>query len=185
MQHAEACVVKGTRRILCIGNIAAGKSTLCAALSTQINLPFFSIDECRRTYSDETPAGEANAWSQFLRLSQETMDGIFECSGGGPFVHLLRLALKSAHADLLVVYVLTPAEACRQRVHQRPVTVPYPDFGISLEATIPHVERELEKMIQTVWSRERIIEVDGLAPMATQLAAVKRAIGNTCYECAR
>jgi len=53
-------------KILIVGNIGSGKSSLAHALSEATGFPYISIDDCRRVHSDGSASGEALAWSYFL-----------------------------------------------------------------------------------------------------------------------
>ena len=81
------------RTILCIGNLAAGKTEISSRLGSVLRQRLVAIDECRRELGDGTAAGEARAWSSFLSQIQMGEPMVAECSGGGPFTHLVRHAL--------------------------------------------------------------------------------------------
>jgi len=164
--------------VLCIGNLGAGKTELCARLGSALRRRVVSIDECRREQGDGTAAGEARAWSAFLSLIQLGQPLVAECSGGGPFTHLIRHALGAL--PFTVVFVRTPRDVCLARLRVRGLNVPYPDFGIAIEQVVDAVERDLDKQVVTTWSGPRV-DVDGTAPVGVVaervLAALRRGQG--------
>lgn len=155
--------------LLCIGNLAAGKTELGARLASALDVRVVSIDECRRTLGDGTAAGEACAWSSFLAQVQQREPMVVECSGGGPFTHLLRHALGAR--PFTVVFVRTPRTICLDRIRRRGLDAPYPDFGVPIEQVVEVVERDLERQIVTTWSGPRI-DVDGTEPVENGVGRV-------------
>jgi hypothetical protein len=138
-------------RLLLVGNIGSGKSTLAVALHRALDLPLFGIDACRVQHGDGSASGEAAAWSAFLRSAESEPNGVFECSGTGPFAGLLNHAMNRLQPWALV-FVDTPLAVCAQRVAMRGLTVPYPDFGVPITAVLEHVERSLSRDLRERWS---------------------------------
>lgn len=148
--------------ILCIGNLAAGKTELCRRLGPALGRRVVAIDDCRREQGDGTAAGEARAWSAFLFQVQQGEPLIAECSGGGPFTHLLRHAL--GVLPYTVVFVRTPRAVCLARLGVRGLNVPYPDFGVPIQQVLEAVEQDLDRQVVTTWTGPRL-DVDGTAPV--------------------
>jgi hypothetical protein len=152
-------------KLLVLGNLASGKSGLARALGRETGWPVAGIDDARRGVGDGTPAGEARAWARFLAEAEEPRPAVLECTGGGPFVHLLRLALRRCTLPWGVVLVRTPAAECLHRARLRGLDVPYPDFGVPLEEVVVHVERELDRLVGTLWPAPlRVVEGTGDGP---------------------
>lgn len=147
-------------KVLVLGNIASGKSELSRALGHQTGWPVAGIDDARLRLGDGSPAGEARAWSRFLEQAAEDRPAVLECTGGGPFVHLLRLALRRSTLPWVVVLVHTPAPECLRRVGLRGLDVPYPDFGVPLEEVVMRVEKEIDRLVGTFWPAP-LCTVDG------------------------
>jgi hypothetical protein len=147
-------------KVLVLGNIASGKSELSRALAGEMGWPATGIDDARLRLGDGSPAGEARAWSGFLAQAAEERPAVLECTGGGPFVHLLRLALRRSTLPWVVVLVHTPAPECLRRVGLRGLNVPYPDFGVPLEEVVTNVEKDLDRLVGTFWPAP-LCTVDG------------------------
>lgn len=157
------------RTILCIGNLAAGKTEISSRLGSVLRQRLVAIDECRRELGDGTAAGEARAWSSFLSQIQMGEPMVAECSGGGPFTHLVRHALGAM--PYTVVFVRTPRDVCLDRIRVRGLNVPYPDFGVAIEKVVDAVERDLDKQVVTTWNGPRI-DVDGTGPVEVAVERV-------------
>jgi hypothetical protein len=82
------------KKILLIGNLSSGKTTLAQELQNHINLPTFGIDDCRRKISDGSMTGELQAWAKFIEFCESQEENILEFSGAGPQVHSVIRALE-------------------------------------------------------------------------------------------
>jgi shikimate kinase len=141
-------VAQPEARLLVFGNFGTGKTTLGKALSEKVlGWPFVELDECRRRFSDGSAAGELAAWSSFLREAEAQGSRILECSGSGPFIFLLRHALRRFESHTMVFWLRAPLTVCMQRKSCRKDKPPYPDFAVSYEAVMADVHRRVEKEI--------------------------------------
>ena len=147
-------------KLLVLGNIASGKSGLTRSVSRDTGWPAAGIDDARRRLGDGSAAGEARAWAYFLAQAEEHRAAVLECTGGGPFTHLLRLALRRSGLPWGVLFVRTPAVECLRRASLRGLDAPYPDFGVPLEEVVERVERELDRRVGTTWPAPLCV-VDG------------------------
>lgn len=138
-------------KLLVLGNIASGKSGLARSLAHETGWPTAGIDDARRRFGDGSAAGEARAWAHFLAQAEERLPAVLECTGGGPFTPLLRLALRRSGLPWAVLLVRTPAKECLRRARLRGLDVPYPDFGVRLDEVVARVERELDRVVGTTW----------------------------------
>jgi hypothetical protein len=158
-------------KVLVLGNLGSGKSALSRALGGETGWPVEGIDDARRRLGDGSPAGEARAWAHFLARAEEGGPAVLECTGGGPFIHLLRLALRRSGLPWGVVMVRTPAAECLRRLRVRGLDVPYPDFGVPLEDVVVGVEAELDRLPGRVWPVP-LCTVDGTDDPALSAASV-------------
>lgn len=156
-------------KLLVLGNIASGKSGVARSVADEMGWPAAGIDDARRRSGDGSAAGEARAWAGFLAQAEERHPAVLECTGGGPFTHLLRLALRRSGLPWAVLLVHTPAPECLRRARLRGLDVPYPDFGVPLEEVVAHVERELGRLIGTAWPAP-LCTVDGESDAALSAA---------------
>ena len=77
-------------KILLIGTLGSGKTTIAQRLARDTGLPYESIDDCRIRYGDGTVDGEDRAWENFLAACREPAPGILEFSGMGPHAENVR-----------------------------------------------------------------------------------------------
>jgi len=164
--------------ILVIGNVGSGKSTVGAGLAEALGWRHTGIDGARRAHGDGSPAGEAAAWSAFLRFLQSGEPVVAECSGSGHLASLVRLAIKPRPFRVLV---LDASDACcRARIAGRTDLPPYPDFGVSLESLIPELGERLNRELreERFWRRSETVIVDANRPqrevLADALAATRK-----------
>jgi hypothetical protein len=164
-------------KLLVTGNIGSGKSELARALGRELGWRVQGIDDARRRLGDGSPAGEARAWGAFLAEAEDCGPGVLECTGGGPFVHLLRLSLRRSALPWALILVRTAAPECVRRAGVRGMDVPYPDFGVPLEQVVAAVERELCRLVGTVWPAPlcTVNGEDDAAASAARVAAEVRA----------
>ncbi len=156
-------------KVLILGNIGSGKSTLAQALSQALGWPRYGIDEARKAHGDGSPAGEARAWAAFLARAEGDAPLLIECTGAGPFMDLLRLALRRSGHAWTILWVDTPPEECLRRVERRGLDIPYPDFGVPLAQVIPGVADTLARALERAWPRP-LERVDGTAPTEREAA---------------
>ena len=134
-----------TAKILLIGNIGSGKSTLARGLARALGWPQLGIDECRKALGDGSSAREVAAWAFFLEQAQQSTHLILDCSGTGPFAHLLRHALQHSGLPVFTYWLQTPIEVCLQRVEGRSWSTPYPDFSVPLNRVLSDIAAALER----------------------------------------
>lgn len=160
-------------KLLIVGNLGSGKTTLRHAVAAALDWPHTGIDDARRRHGDGRPAGEARAWAAFLAHAQDPAAGILECTGAGPWSHLLRLALRESGLPLHVVEVRARIEVCRARVQARTQLIPYPRFEVPLEQVLVAVARELGDHLAGLWPPALTV-IDGEIVSPTAAAVIAR-----------
>ncbi|NMC04334.1 MAG: ATP-binding protein [Candidatus Lokiarchaeota archaeon] len=131
-------------KILVIGNIGAGKSTLIAWLKDKIGYPVVGIDDLRMHFGDGTIAGEYLAQYHFLKACASRDALIIEFSGAGAHKHAIMLALKESTMQVHVILVDTPLSTCLQRRTDSAFTIPYPKWDVPISEVIPRLQAELD-----------------------------------------
>lgn len=158
------------RRVLLIGNIGAGKTTIGKRLATELAQPLVTIDDARRACGDGTSVGEAAAWAYFLRLATTTANNIVEFSGSGPLAPLLGQQFTQSHDDVMVLWLSASPTTCSQRIAERGLAVPYPDFGVSIDHVVADLHGRLHREISEtqLWAGHpvRIIDAEQSAESA-------------------
>lgn len=160
-QEWQAAPTSGELTIVLIGTCGVGKTTLGKAIAILRSIPLLSIDDFRRHASDGSPAGEVRAWALFLEAIAASARAVVEFSGSGHFAHLVKMQM-AAKRDYRVLWLQAAPEVCLQRVASRPLDVPYPDFGTSLDKLVPELHQRLRQEIAagTIWPREWVQALD-------------------------
>jgi hypothetical protein len=146
--------VLGPRKILLIGTLGSGKTTLAEYLARDTGFPYVSIDECRIRYSNSTVEGEDCAWDHFLELCSTPVPQILEFSGGGPHVDEVRKNLLRSTIPVSVIWLVLPPGTCITRARQRQKNIPSPFPWGPVEYSVPAIHDSIEFAWECVWSRE-------------------------------
>jgi hypothetical protein len=144
----------GMMKILIIGTLGAGKTTLARALSQETGYPYASIDDCRIRYSDGTTDGEDAAWRSFLRACRDPSSGILEFSGGGPHVSEVRDALLSSGIAVSVIWIDISHDLCIERASKRENVIPAPFVWAPIEYSVVAIHSGIETAWERVWNAE-------------------------------
>ena len=140
-----------TVKIIVIGNIGCGKTTLAKKLSQSLKLPFYPIDDLRRLYGNGTIKGEYLALAEFLGHAESKESCILEFTGAGIHKHSLRLALQKSNAKIIVIAVLCEKNVALRRLEMRRWDIPTP-FQFNLNQHWSYVQKELEEDLgQNSW----------------------------------
>ncbi len=132
-------------KILVIGNICAGKTTLVRQFCDLLHMTPAILDEFRQQYGDGSIAGDYLAYHHLLLDCANPHPRILEFSGAGPHKWAIRLALQASHLPCAVVFVDTPVKTCITRAQGKIFDVPYPPWGVSPVDIIPALQLELEE----------------------------------------
>jgi hypothetical protein len=155
MDLHDSCNAEITpRKILLIGTMGSGKTTLAEHLARDTGFPYASIDTCRIRYSNSTVEGEDCAWDHFLELCSRPAPGILEFSGGGPHVDEVRKNLLSSTIPVSVIWLVLPLDTCLTRALQRQENIPSPFPWGPVEYSVPAIHDTIEWAWEVVWSRE-------------------------------
>jgi len=147
-------LVISPRKILLIGTLGSGKTTLAEYLARDTGFPYGSIDECRTRYSNSTVEGEDCAWDHFLELCSRPAPGILEFSGGGPHVDEVRKNLLDSTIPVSVIWLMLPLDTCVTRALKRQKNIPWPFPWGPVEYSVPAIHDSIEFAWECVWSGE-------------------------------
>lgn len=145
---------KTVKKILLIGNLSSGKTTLGKTLSERLGFDILRIDDCRRRMSDGSVSGEYRAWTKFVEHCESDQNCILEFSGGGPHVFNIGRALELSGALIYLIWLDADLKECIARSKERTFDSPYPyDFG-DLTELILHIDHEIKLAWTSVWTKK-------------------------------
>lgn len=150
---AERLVIS-PRKILLIGTLGSGKTTLAESLARDTGFPYASIDACRVRYGDNTISGEDCAWDHFLEICGGPAPAILEFSGMGPHVEEVRDALQGSGIPVTVIWLVLPPGTCITRAMQRKKNIPAPYQWAPIEYSVPAIHDAIEYSWERTWCRE-------------------------------
>jgi len=142
------------RKILIIGTLGSGKTTLAEYLARDTGYPYASIDTCRIHYGDGTVSGEERAWENFLAICRKPAPGILEFCGMGPHVEEVRDNLLCSTIPVSVIWLVLPLDTCIARALQRQKDIPSPFPWGPVGYSVPAIHDSIEGAWDSVWSRE-------------------------------
>ncbi len=142
------------QKILLIGTLGSGKTTVAQRLAQDTGFRYASIDGCRIRYGDGTAEGEERAWEHFLAICREPAPGILECCGLGPRVEEIRDELLCSTVPVSVIWLVLPLETCIARASQRQKKIPSPYQWAPVEYSVPLIHEGIVFAWEIIWSRE-------------------------------
>ena len=151
--NAERLVIS-PQKVLIIGTLGSGKTTLAEYLARDTGFPYASIDECRIRYGDGTVSGEDSAWDHFLEFCRKPSPGILEFCGLGPHVEEVRENLLCSTIPVSVIWLVLPLDICITRALQRKKNIPSPFPWGPVGYSVPAIHDSIGFAWDSVWSRE-------------------------------
>ncbi len=149
-------------KILIIGNIGTGKSTLGKKIQDIICFEFIQIDELREKFLNDSISGEYYSLFQFLKYAESSQNVILEFTGVGCHKFAVRRALELNDDPKLVILCKTRIFSTIQERNKSKKSNYKNPFGIKIENHIEFIEKELnEDIIKNFWRKEnfQFIEV--------------------------
>ncbi len=151
-------------KVLVLGNIGSGKTTICQNILTQDRRwQLVSIDEFRRQYGDGSLKGEYLARKHFLdEVNQKNSWQLIECTGLGELGAALYKQLKNSPMKVSVMIVQCDPEICLQRIQNRDWSqIPYPKVEEKISDTIYRLASEFEEnLIWKTFSQRELFYIE-------------------------
>ena len=148
-------------KILIIGNIGCGKTTLGEALREKLGYKFVQIDEIRSKYiTDKKVSLEYLSLYHFIRAIEEYKDVILEFTGVGCHKYAIIRALELTGDSVLVIICKTnDLNTLKKRIQSKQYGYKNP-FDIDINKHIEFIQREIENDISSgFWRRDKIKEI--------------------------
>lgn len=120
-------IKKGNMKILILGNIASGKSTITQKLKPILqDFEVIAIDDFRIQYGDGSMEAEENSKQIFFDAIVEHKNQIIEIMGTGDTGMQVFDKLSMFKERSVAIILQTPLEVCMERLKNREWKVPYP-----------------------------------------------------------
>lgn len=142
-------------KILIIGNIGSGKSTLGKKIQEITGFEFIQIDELREKFLNNSVSGEYYSLFQFLKNAESNQNVILEFTGVGCHKFAIRRALELNDDPKFVILCKTRIfSTIQERIKSKKFRYKNP-FDIKIENHIEYIENELkEDIIKNFWRKE-------------------------------
>ncbi|MDI1254554.1 MAG: hypothetical protein PSV16_00510 [Flavobacterium sp.] len=130
-------------KIIILGNIGSGKTTILKKLNQNIHFDEVIIDEFRIKYGDNSLEGETLAREHFYSVIKENKNQFIECTGVGDVATKLYQQLKEYNEHILLLILLAHKEICLERIENRIWNIPFPFKDELLSSKVARIEKTL------------------------------------------
>lgn len=144
-------------KILIIGTLGAGKTTIAKMMANNMELPFVSIDSFRQLCGDGTVTGEYRAWKSFIEMCERSEGSVLEFSGAGPHTYAVREALLNSGMPVILIWLDTPPKISTMRILDRTNKVPTPFPWGDLHESANSIYKGIEKTWSEIWTAKKEI----------------------------
>jgi len=175
-------------KILIIGNIASGKTTLGMKIGEMLDIPLVEIDKIREKYLIHGRVSEEYlCLYHFLRHAESDENVILEFTGVGCHKYAVRRALELSGHKVLVIVCRTDSPSINlQRLKSKNYSYAHP-FDIDINKHVFFVEKELIRDLESgFWELKNftVLEVpmntpDDIERNIEKIKAVLRAMINS------
>lgn len=137
-------------KLLIFGNIASGKSTLCAFLQSRLEgFEYISVDNFRRQFGNGTQSAELLALKQFQLSIRPGTKQVIEAMGLGRTAELIANQIPKDEPVLMVV-LTTSYDVCLARLSARKELIPYPNDQDKGEELLKESAERFPYLIKTL-----------------------------------
>ena len=112
------------QKILLIGTLGSGKTTVAQLLARDTGFPYASIDTCRIRYGDGTVEGEERAWENFLALCRSPHRESWNSAAWAPMWWKSGITFSAPQIPVSVIWLVLPPDTCIARASQRQKKIP-------------------------------------------------------------
>lgn len=131
-------------KILIIGNIGSGKTTLGKKIQEKISYSFIQIDELREKYFKKKVSEEYYCLYEFLRAIEDGKNVILEFTGVGCHKFAIKRALELTNDNKIIIYCKNRNfSTILERLKHKKLINKFP-FNIEIKNHINFIKEELE-----------------------------------------
>lgn len=170
-------IIRTIMKILLIGNIASGKTTLGKKIQEQTGYKFVQIDELRERYLKNKVSEEYYSLFQFLKHIENTKNIILEFTGVGCHKFAVKRALELSNDRCLIVLckvrdIATIRERLKLKKYRYKII-----FDVDINEHINFIENEIKKdLAENFWESEHFrfteVKMDTLDDLKSNLSLI-------------
>ncbi|MHA1275148.1 MAG: shikimate kinase [Promethearchaeota archaeon] len=132
-------------KILIIGNIGSGKTTLGKKIQELTGFRFVQIDEIREKFFKKKVSEEYYCLYEFLKAVEESENVILEFTGAGCHKYAIKKALELSNDKIIIVHCKNrDFSIINERVKNKEMNKNFP-FHTDIENHINFIKEELDK----------------------------------------
>lgn len=130
-------------KIIVVGNIGSGKTTILKKLNDYFHYDEIMIDGYRMEYGDGSLESEFLARNNFFLAIESGKNQFIECTGVGKVAEDLFQHLKKFNEPVILLILSVKKEVCLKRVEKRDWQIPFPFKTESISEKISRIEGAL------------------------------------------
>ena len=165
-------------KILIIGNIGSGKTTIGREIQKFTNYKFIQIDQLREKYLNEYVSEEYYCLYEFLKSIENISDIILEFTGVGCHKYAVKRALQLSNDIIIILCKNRSFELILERIENKKYSY-VPPFDINIREHIYFVKKELNEDLANKfwnWKDFKFVEIymDNLKDIELNLENIKK-----------
>lgn len=139
-------------KILIIGNIGSGKTTLSKKIQEVIGYKFVQIDALREKYFEKKVSEEYYCLYEFLKAIEDNHNVILEFTGAGCHKFAVKRALELANDNTIIIHCKNrDLSLILDRLKYKELNENFP-FNTDIENHIKFIKEELDdKTLESFW----------------------------------
>ena len=140
-------------KILIIGNIGSGKTTLGKKIQEIMGYKFVQIDELREEYLEKKVSEEYYCLYEFLKAIEDNNDVILEFTGAGCHKFAIKRALELTNDNIIILHCKNrDFSLILERSKHKELNKNFP-FETDIEKHITFIKEELDnKSLEDFWN---------------------------------
>ena len=132
-------------KILIIGNIGSGKTTLGKKIQEITGYKFVQIDELREEYLEKKVSEEYYCLYEFLKAIENNNDVILEFTGAGCHKFAIKRALELTNNNIIIIHCKNrDFSLILERLKHKELNENFP-FDMDIDNHITYIKEELDK----------------------------------------
>ena len=142
-------------KILVLGNMGSGKTTVLTRLRKAFPFEVVAVDDYRRKYGDGTEKGESSARQNLIKAIRPYKNQYIECIGLGKTSEAVFELLSKNEEPLICLKLVAPKEICERRLRARKWDIPFPQPLIKTSELIDNMDKRIAAgLIEEFWGKK-------------------------------